>query len=86
MATKAIKNNEVRVEKNLLQEKVVDLTKQLEDAGVITKEGEEIDVIVKVRPEKVDDITTAFVDGKRWLVIPMEEDEEVRINGESTLS
>lgn len=84
--TKAIKNNEVRVEKKLLQEKVVDLTKQLEDAGVITKEGEEIDVIVKVRPEKVDDITTAFVDGKRCLVIPMEEDEEVRINGESTLS
>ena len=82
---KAIKNNEVRVEKKLLQEKVVDLTKQLEDAGVITKEGEEIDVIVKVRPEKVEEITTAFVDGKRCLVIPMDEDEEARINGESKL-
>lgn len=81
---KAIKNNEVRVEKKQLQEKVVDLTKKLEDAGVITKEGEEIDVIVKVRPEKVEEITTAFVDGKRCLVIPMEEDEEARINGEST--
>ncbi|MDD6194765.1 MAG: DUF4317 domain-containing protein [Lachnospiraceae bacterium] len=82
---KAIKNNEVRVEKKLLQEKVVNLTKQLEDAGVITKEGEEIDVIVKVRPEKVEEITTAFVDGKRCLVIPMDEDEEARINGESKL-
>ena len=82
---KAIKNNEVRVEKKLLQEKVVDLTKQLEDAGVITKEGEEIDVIVKVPPEKVESITTAFVDGKRCLVIPMDEDEEARINGESKL-
>lgn len=78
---KAIKNNEVRVEKKQLQEKVVDLTKKLEDAGVITKDGDEIDVIVKVRPEKAEDITTAFVDGKRCLVIPMDEDEEVRING-----
>lgn len=82
--TKAIKNNEVRIEKKHLQEKVVDLTKKLEDAGVITKEGEEIDVIVKVRPEKVEEITTAFVDGKRCLVIPIKEDEEARINGETT--
>ena len=41
---KAIKNNEVRVEKKQLQEKVVDLTKKLEDAGVITKDGTDIDV------------------------------------------
>ncbi len=80
---KAIKNNEVRVEKKQLQEKVVNLTKKLADAGVITKDGEEIDVIVKVRPDKVEDITTAFVDGKRCLVIPMDEDEEARINGET---
>ena len=80
---KAIKNNEVRVEKKQLQEKVVDLTKKLEDAGVITKDGEEIDVIVKVHPEKAEQITTAFVDGQRCLVIPMDEDEEARINGET---
>ena len=71
------------MEKKQLQEKVVDLTKKLEDAGVITKDGEEIDVIVKVRPDKVENITTAFVDGKRCLVIPMDEDEEARINGET---
>lgn len=82
--TKAIKNNEIRIEKKHLQEKVVDLTKKLEDAGVLTREGEEIDVIVKVRPEKVEEITTAFVDGKRCLVIPIKEDEEARINGETT--
>ena len=81
--TKAIKNNEVRVETKQLQEKVVDLTKKLEDAGVITSDGTDIDVVVKVTPEKVEEIHTAFVDGKRCLVIPMEEDEEAKINGET---
>lgn len=80
---KAIKNNEVRVEKKQLQEKVVDLTKKLEDAGVITSDGTDIDVVVKVTPKKVEEIHTAFVDGKRCLVIPMEEDEEAKINGET---
>lgn len=80
---KAIKNNEVRVEKKQLQEKVVDLTKKLEDAGVITSDGTDIDVVVKVTPEKVEEIHTAFVDGKRCLVIPMKEDEDAKINGET---
>lgn len=80
---KAIKNNEVRVEKKQLQEKVVNLTKKLEDAGVITSDGTDIDVVVKVTPEKVEEIHTAFVDGKRCLVIPMKEDEEAKINGET---
>lgn len=80
---KAIKNNEVRVEKKQLQEKVVDLTKKLEDAGVITSDGTDIDVVVKVTPEKVEEIHTAFVDGKHCLVIPMKEDEEAKINGET---
>lgn len=80
---KAIKNNEVRVEKKQLQEKVVDLTKKLEDAGVITSDGTDIDVVVKVTPEKVEEIHTAFVDGKRCLIIPMKEDEEAKINGET---
>lgn len=80
---KAIKNNEVRVEKKQLQEKVVDLTKKLEDAGVITSDGTDIDVVVKVTPEKVEEIHTAFVDGKRCLVIPMKEDEEAKINDET---
>ena len=55
---KAIKNNEVRVEKKQLQEKVVDLTKKLEDAGVITSDGTDIDVVVKVTPEKVERLSS----------------------------
>lgn len=81
---KAVKDNETRIEKKQLQEKVVDLTKQLTDAGVITKDGDQIDIVIKVRPEKAEEITTAFVDGKRCLVIPIGADEQARINGKAS--
>lgn len=80
--TKAVKNNEVRVEKKELQEKVADLTQQLEQAGVLNPDGTKTDIVVSVSPEKLPLITSAFVDGKRCLVIPLEEDEQTRINGE----
>lgn len=83
--TKALKNNEIRQEKKLLQEQVVDLTKKLEDAGVINKTGEEIDIVVKVNPDKVDEIHAGFVDGRRCLIIPIEGDEQARVNGEEIL-
>ncbi len=79
---KAIKSNEVRVEKKHLEEQVIDLTKQLKDAGIITRDGKETDIVVKVSAEKVPSITTAFVDGKRCLVIPIEADEVAKVNGE----
>lgn len=79
---KALKNNEMRVEKKALQEKVADLTHKLEDAGVIAADGREIDVVVKVAPEKAQQITSAFVDGRKCLLIPMEADEQARVNGE----
>ena len=79
---KAVKNNEIHIEKKVLQEKVVDLTRQLEQAGVINRDGKEADIIVKVKPDKLPLISSTFVDGRRCLIIPMEEDEQARINGE----
>lgn len=80
--TKVLKDNEVRMEKKVLQEKVVDLTNQLEEAGVISKEGEDVDIVLKVKADRVDEITASFVDGKRCLVIPLEADDQTTINGE----
>ena len=56
--------------------------KSLEEAGVIGKDGKEADIVVKVSPEKLPLVTSAFVDGHRCLVIPLEEDEQAFINGE----
>lgn len=79
---KAVKQNQQRQEKKTMQEKIVSLTKQLEDAGFISSEGKEIDVVVKVPPHKASYVDFAFVDGRKCLVIPMEEDEAAKVNGE----
>lgn len=80
--TKILKNNELRVEKKALQEQVVDLTNQLKESGIISEDGKENDIVLKVAPNKVDQITTTFLDGKKCIIIPIESDEIATINGE----
>ncbi len=42
------------------------------------------DVILQVKPEKVTQISTQVIDGKRCIVIPFDEDEQANINGVDT--
>ncbi|MCR5144888.1 MAG: DUF4317 domain-containing protein [Lachnospiraceae bacterium] len=79
---RALKNNEIRVEKKHLQEKVVELTNQLEDAGIIQKDGSTTDIIIKVDPEKVSEVSKQFVDGRQCIVIPIGSADSARVNGE----
>ncbi len=79
---KALKNNELRVEKNVLKERVVDLTNQLKEVGAISSEGKPTDIVVKVSETKAADVTTAYVDGKKCLCIPIEPDDLLVLNGE----
>lgn len=80
--TKVLKNNELRLEKKSLQEKVADLTSQLKESGVIGEDGKENDIIVKVNPEKLEQISTTFLDGKKCIIIPVDDGEKATINGE----
>jgi len=80
--TKVLKNNELRLEKKSLQERVADLTSQLKESGVIGEDGRENDIIVKVNPEKIEQISTTFLDGKKCIIIPVEDGEKATINGE----
>ena len=79
---KALKNNELRVEKNVLKERVVDLTKQLKEVSGITADGKEADIVVKVSDSKAADVTTAYVDGKKCVCVPIEPNEIFMLNGE----
>ena len=79
---KALKNNELRVEKNVLKERVVDLTKQLKEVSGVTEDGKTADIVVKVAESKVADVTTAFVDGRKCVCVPIEPDEVLFLNGE----
>lgn len=77
--TKVLKNNELRLEKKSLQERVADLTSQLKESGVIGEDGRENDIIVKVNPEKIEQISTTFLDGKKCIIIPVEDGEKATI-------
>ena len=79
---KALKNNEIRVEKNVLKERVVDLTKQLKEVSGVTEDGKEADIVVKVSEAKAADVTTAYVDGKKCLCVPIEPNDLLMLNGE----
>ncbi len=80
--TRALKNSELRSEKKALQRQVVELTSELKKAGVIAEEGKEVSVVVKVSQEKKAVVETAFVDGRKCLVIPLDEEDTATLNGE----
>ena len=80
--SRALKNNELRNEKRILSEQVVALTTQLNEAGVLTEEGASVDIVLRVSDEKAGEITSTFVDGKRTLLIPLEDSDTTTINGQ----
>lgn len=41
-----------------------------------------LEVVLQVAPQKAEQITTQMIDGRRCVIIPMEENEHFRINGE----
>ena len=44
------------------------------------------DIVVKVNPEKVEQIETKIIDGKKYIVIPIDDNEQANVNGiEKTL-
>ena len=79
--SKALKNNELRTEKKEFQQQVIDLTQQLEDAGIVHNANEDSQLIVKINPDLEDDITSTFVDGIHCLLIPITDVTSATING-----
>ncbi len=92
---KALVQNEIRLEKKEMENQIVSLNTQLEERTVQLKEREEeieeykaetrnYDVVLHVKPEKANKIHTTVIDGKKCIVIPMEEHEQATINGVNT--
>ncbi len=78
---KILKNNDLRAEKRELQKEVVALNKKLKDYGIDGDDTPEVAVVLRVSQEKEEEIRTQFVDGRRCIVIPLEDDESASING-----
>lgn len=81
---KILAENEKKKEKKALIEKVKMLEEKLEEAAQSEPENvinESYDVILNVKPEKINQIKSQIIDGKKCIVIPMEENEQVNVNG-----
>lgn len=92
---KLVEANGRRMEKLDLIRQVTNLKQQLDETRAlpVTADGEDgedvpavktYDVILRVKPEKVGQIHSQVIDGKRCLVIPMDEDEHAAVNGVNT--
>lgn len=89
------KNNQAKKEQKLLEE-VATLKKELqtkssEAASAPSPEmsdeddvTEYSDVFLRMNPDKAEQITSQTIDGQKYLMIPMEEDEEINLNGVKT--
>jgi len=75
------RERELKEEVQELKEEIQQKTIELEDATLSSKT---YDVIVRVKPEKVDQIKSETINGQRCLVIPMEESEYLNVNGRNT--
>lgn len=90
---KLVEANGKRKEKLELIKQVENLKQQLEETRTLPIEGSDgddvpavktYDVILRVKPEKVTQIHSQIIDGKKCLVIPLEEDEHAAVNGINT--
>lgn len=87
---KILAENEKRKVEKVLMEKVQMLQEQLEvvTKGETKEDGmdQNYDVILKVKPEKLNQITSQRINGQNCIVIPMEEDEQASVNGMERVS
>ena len=83
--SKGLADNVQKKREQGLVKEVCELKQQLSDMSLKVNEeikDKDIDLIVKVKPEKVEMIKKQLVDGKMCVVIPLEDDENLVINGE----
>ena len=81
------KKKEQKLEKEVevLQNKLENTNKKLEEVSKMEDESEEnYDIILKVKPEKASQIKSQIIEGQKYIVIPVEENEQTNVNGVDT--
>ncbi len=83
--SKIIEQNAIRIEKLALEDQVGTLTQSLQECrdelNSYTSEIKSYDVVLHVKPQKANQIKSQVIDGKKYLVIPMNDNENATING-----
>ncbi|MBE5888197.1 MAG: DUF4317 domain-containing protein [Lachnospiraceae bacterium] len=77
--------NQQLSEKNTeLAERTTQLQEKQEEIDNYMAETRNYDVVLHVKPEKANQIHSSVIDGKKCIVIPMDENEQATINGINT--
>lgn len=80
-------NNKLKAQKELM-EKVEVLREQLEEAKKSGENNidEDYGVVLHVNPQKIDQIKAEFIDGSKCIIIPIKENEKIKVNGMTDFS
>ena len=95
---KALEENYKKKKEQKLQKEVVDLKQKLEETiekNISKNENNDdikstvatdknFDIVLNVNPIKIPEIKTQLIDGKKYIMIPIEENEQASINGINT--
>ncbi|MFU0824020.1 MAG: DUF4317 domain-containing protein [Clostridium sp.] len=80
--SKALKANEQLKKEENLQKQIELLETKLEE---VKQESDEVtseyDIVLKVKPEKIPEIKSQIIDGKKCIIIPIDENEQATVNG-----
>ena len=81
-ATIEEKNTVIEEKDAIIEQKELDLLSSQISGGAPSKELAEGEVDLQVDPEKADQITSEIINGRTCIVIPIEGDEHILVNGE----
>ena len=81
-ATIEEKNTVIEEKDAIIEQKELDLLSSQISGGAPSKELAEGEVVLQVDPEKADQITSEIINGRTCIVIPIEGDEHILVNGE----
>lgn len=85
MENQIVSLNKQLDDKNVeLEERTVQLKEKEEEIENYMAETRNYDVVLHVKPEKASKIHSSVIDGKKCIVIPMEDNEQATINGVNT--
>ena len=77
-------NQQLTEKSTQLEERTSQLIEKQEEIDNYMAETRNYDVVLHVKPEKATQIHASMIDGKKCIVIPMDENEQATINGVNT--
>ena len=80
---KAIEKNQKAKKELKLLEEVASLRQELKEKDEAQIENPS-DLFLRMNPEKADHIKTETIDGQKYLLIPVEENDQIHLNGVET--